>query len=219
MEFLAFHDLDGKEEPAEGHDVCKGFRRSQGLRRSQKMIMEDKRFTLKDGRKALLRNPKEEDIEGVLEYLRVSASETEFILRYPEECGKYTYEGEKKIFEEWNSSEYDFALVCLVDGKVAGNCQIRFNRNLKTKHRASIGIALTKEYWGLGIGTQMFEAMIEIAKSKPEVTQIELEFIEGNGRARALYEKMGFRIVAVHPNFIRLKNGKLLNEYLMVKEL
>ena len=65
----------------------------------------------------------------------------------------------------------------------------------------------------------MFEAMIEIAKSKPEVKQIELEFIEGNSRARALYEKMGFRIVAVHPNFIRMKNGKLLNEYLMVKEL
>lgn len=183
------------------------------------MITEDKWFTLKDGRKALLRNPKEEDIEGVLEYLRVSAGETEFILRYPEECEKYTYEGEKKIFEEWNSSEYDYALVCLVDGKVAGNCQIRFNRNLKTKHRASIGIALMKEYWNLGIGTQMFEAMLGIAKSKPEVIQVELEFIEGNSRARALYEKMGFRIAAVHPNFIKLKNWKLLNEYLMVKEL
>ena len=65
----------------------------------------------------------------------------------------------------------------------------------------------------------MFEELISIAKARPEVTQLELEFIEGNIRARALYEKMGFRIVAVHPNFIRLKNGKLLNEYLMVKEL
>ena len=110
-------------------------------------------------------------------------------------------------------------MVCLVDGKVAGNCQIRFNKNLKTRHRASIGIALMKEYWNLGIGTQMFEEMIKVAKTKPEITQLELEFIEGNSRARALYEKMGFRIIATHPTFIKLKNGKLLNEYLMVKEL
>lgn len=183
------------------------------------MVIEDKWITLKDGRKALLRNPGEKDIEGMLEYLRVSAGETEFILRYPEECGKYTYEGEQKLFAQWNASEDDCVLVCLVDGRVAGNCQIKFKTNLKTKHRASVAIALTKEFWNLGIGTQMFEELISIAKARPEVTQLELEFIEGNIRARALYEKMGFRIVAVHPNFIRLKNGKLLNEYLMVKEL
>ncbi|MCR5499236.1 MAG: GNAT family N-acetyltransferase [Acetatifactor sp.] len=183
------------------------------------MITEDKWFTLKDGRKALLRNPLDEDIEGVLEYLRVSAAETDFILRYPEECEKYTYEGEKKLFDEWKESDCDFTLVCLVDGKVAGNCQLRMNNRMKTRHRASIGIALMKEYWNLGIGTQMFEEMIKVAKTKPEITQLELEFIEGNSRARALYEKMGFRIVATHPNFIKLKNGKLLNEYLMVKEL
>ena len=57
------------------------------------MILEDKWITLKDGRKAVIRNPREEDIEGTLNYLRVSAQETEFILRYPEECSKYTYEG------------------------------------------------------------------------------------------------------------------------------
>ena len=183
------------------------------------MIMEDKWFTLKDGRKALIRTPKEEDIEGLLNYLRVSAEETEFILRYPEECSKYTYEGEQKLIAQWRESENDLALVCLVDGEVAGNCQIRFFTNLKTRHRASIGIALMKKYWNLGIGTIFFEEMIAAAKAKPELTQIELEFIEGNTRARALYEKMGFRICAVHPNAIKLKDGRLINEYMMIKEL
>ncbi len=54
------------------------------------MVINDVWFELKDGRKALLRSPKEEDVESTLEYLRVSAGETEFILRCPEECGKYT---------------------------------------------------------------------------------------------------------------------------------
>jgi hypothetical protein len=30
---------------------------------------------------------------------------------------------------------------------------------------------------------------------------------------------MGFRIAGVHPNAIRLKDGTMLNEYLMIKEL
>ena len=184
------------------------------------MLIEEKRFTLKDGRSALLRSPKEEDIEGVLEYLRVSAGETDFILRYPEECSKYTYEGEKQLFESWNASPNEAAIVCLVEGKkVAGNCQIVFNNKLKLKHRASVAIALCKEYWNQGIGTKMFEEMLRIAQERPEVLQLELEFVEGNTRARALYEKMGFKITGVRPNAIRLKDGTLLDEYMMVKRL
>lgn len=56
------------------------------------MIIDDVRFELKDGREAILRSPKEEDVESTLEYLVTSAGETDYILRYPEECGKYTAE-------------------------------------------------------------------------------------------------------------------------------
>ena len=43
--------------------------------------------------------------------------------------------------------------------------------------------------------------------------------MKGNTRARALYEKMGFRLTGVTPNAIRLKDGTLLNEYAMVREV
>ena len=52
-----------------------------------------------------------------------------------------------------------------------------------------------------------------------DVLQMELEFVEGNARARHLYEKMGFRITGVRPNAIKLKDGMLLNEYMMVREV
>ena len=86
------------------------------------MIIRDIEFTLKDGRKALIRSPRDEDIQGMLDYLYISAGETEFILRYPEECNKYTPEGEKALFDRVNASENEAMLVCLVEGKVAGNC-------------------------------------------------------------------------------------------------
>lgn len=183
------------------------------------MIIDAFEFTLKDGRKALIRSPREEDIPGVLDYLYISSGETDYLLRYPEECGKYTAEGEKALFERMNASENAAMLVCLVEGKVAGNCDISWSNHIKTRHRASVAIALISEYWNLGIGTRLFEELIRIAEANENLMQLELEFIEGNTRARALYEKMGFRITGMRPNAIRLKDGTLLNEYTMIREI
>lgn len=183
------------------------------------MKIPDISFTLKDGRQALIRSPQEEDIPGMLDYLRLSAGETDFLLRYPEECEQYTPEGERVLFNQVNAADNEAMLVCLVEGKVAGNCNIRWSKKAKTRHRASVGIALLKEYWGQGIGTRLFQELIRIAQDNPCILQMELAYVEGNSRARALYEKMGFRITGMQPNAIRLKDGTLLNEYYMVKEL
>ena len=158
------------------------------------MKIQEFTYIMKDGREAIIRSPKEEDVQGMLDYLYVSAGETEFILR-------------------------EAMLVCLVDGKVAGNCQIVWTTGIKTRHRAAVAIALLKEYWNQGIGTRMFQELIRIAENNPSILQMELDFVEGNSRARALYEKMGFRITGVRPNAIRLKDGTLLNEYSMIREI
>ena len=183
------------------------------------MIIPETEFTLKDGRKAILRSPRDEDIPGMLECLVQTAGETEFIIRYPEECGKYTAEGEKALFDSINASPSDAMILCLVDGKVIGNCQIAWKTSIKTRHRASVAIALLTDYWNPGLGTRMFREMIRIAEENQDILQMELDFVEGNTRARALYEKMGFRITGVKPNAIRLKDGTLLNEYSMVREI
>ena len=183
------------------------------------MIIKPFDFQLKDGRTATLLSPREQDINGIIEYLKISAGETEFILRYPEECGKYTYEAEKAIIDRMNAAEDEAMMICIVDGKVAGNCGIHFNSNLKTRHRAGVAIALCKEYWNLGIGTRMFEEMEKLALTKPYVTILELDFVEGNTRARALYEKMGYKITGIRPDAICLKDGTLLCEYMMQKKL
>ena len=109
------------------------------------MVVREFEYTLKDGRKALIRSPQDEDIQGVLDYLYVSAGETDFILRYPEECGKYTPEGEKALFDRINGSDHEAMLICLVEGKVAGNCQIVWTQGMKTRHRATVAIALLKD--------------------------------------------------------------------------
>ncbi|CAM4117697.1 hypothetical protein STPE111643_03005 [Streptococcus penaeicida] len=69
------------------------------------------------------------------------------------------------------------------------------------------------------MGSKLLSEAINIVNNNKDILQIELDFVEGNSRARALYEKFGFRITGVKPSAIRLKNGELLNEYSMMKEL
>ena len=181
------------------------------------MLFEAKTITLKDGRKATLRGPEISDAEGLLDYMRVTAGETVFLMRTPEEV-TMTLEAEEAYLERNRASASDLMIICEVDGVIAGNCQIRLNTGIKSRHRASVGIALRKAYWGLGIGSSMFEEMIAFARQRG-LMQIELEFVEGNSRARALYEKYGVRIVGMRPNATRLQDGTLLHEYIMIKEL
>ena len=184
------------------------------------MFFAPKTITLKDGRKAILRSPlPEQDAEDMCRYLVDTASETPYLLNYPEEWDGLTVAWEREKLQRFLEDPNVLMLVAEVDGRIAGNSQVAFKSRIKMRHRASVAIGLRQAYWNLGIGTAMFRELIETARQREGVLQLELEFIEGNSRARALYEKMGFRIVAIKPNNIRLKDGTLLNEYEMVKVL
>lgn len=183
------------------------------------MIITERTLTLRDGRTAVLRSPREADIPSLLELLRNVTEETDFLMRYPEETCEYTPELEQIFIENINGHAHNAMALCVVDGRVVGSCTISTSQRIKLRHRAGIGISVLRDFWGQGIGTALMEAVIDAARENPNLLQIELEFLEGNTRARQLYEKLGFRIVSVHPNAIQRKDGTLCHEYLMVKEL
>ena len=178
---------------------------------------ETQTVALKDGREAVLRLPKKQDAAELLYCYKAMAGETEFLLSSPEDI-RFTVEGEERFIENALENEGLLLLVCEMDGHIMGDCEIRRMPAAKARHRANIGISLRKAVWNQGIGTAMFRALIAQAKAWG-LTQIELDFIEGNARARALYEKMGFRIVGCIPNAIRQKDGRLMHEYKMIREM
>ena len=181
------------------------------------MRFHEKEITLKDGRTALLCSPSPDMAPQMLKYLKETCGETHFLLRTPEECNM-SLEEERAFLQSMLDSPSAVMILCLIKGKIAGNCQIARKTRIKNAHRGSIGIALYQQFWGLGIGTAMFWEMIALAESWG-LMQLELEVIEGNDRAIGLYEKMGFRTVAATPNAIRLPDGTMLKEFLMVKPL
>ena len=135
----------------------------------------------------------------------------------PEEWN-ITVEQEEAWINRLRSAPDTLNITCFLDGAVAGNCEITFRSGLKTAHRASIAIALLKDYWNLGIGSGMFAELITAAINHG--TEImELEYIEGNTRARHLYEKFGFQTVCEKPKAYKLKDGSYRSEFHMQKYL
>ena len=182
------------------------------------MLVKPKEILLKDGRAALLRNPNPDaDAAALIHHLKQIVSETDFLLRYPEECN-WTEAQERSILSENNADDMRLMLVCEVDGEIAGMCGMSLYPQIKFRHRASLDIGLQQRFWNLGIGTAMLEALIEAARERG-VIQLELDYIEGNARGRALYEKMGFTEVARHPDAVRLKDGGMRSLVFMMKKL
>jgi len=82
-----------------------------------------------------------------------------------------------------------------------------------------VGIALQKKYWNIGIGSAMFKELVKAAEQHNGTEIVDLEFIEENNRAKALYEKFGFEIISVEPKFFKLKDGTYQSIVYMQKYL
>lgn len=181
------------------------------------MLFDTKQIILKDGRAAILRSPCVADAEKLLNCSKQCSRETDFLSRYPEEWN-LTIAQEETWITRLRSSSEKLGIVCYINEDLAGSCEINFHTGIKTAHRASIAIALLKDYWNLGVGSAMLAELVNAAQNRG-VEIMELDFIAGNDRARRLYEKFGFHIVAEIPKAFKLKDGTYLNEFHMQKHL
>lgn len=181
------------------------------------MIFESQEVILKDGQKVMLRSPNEEDSIEMIEHMKKISSQTENVLRYPEEVF-ISDDEEKDFIKHKRHSPFSLMIVCVIHHKIVGTCHIELNPFLKTRHRAEIAIGIEKDYWNLGLGTILLNELIGIAK-RCGVQQIELEVMESNERGIYLYRKMGFETVGYIPNAICLKDGTYLKLYRMIKYL
>ncbi len=183
------------------------------------MIFEEKKVVLKNGAEAILKTPEIEDAEMLLNSIKTSCTETEFLSRTIEDWEGVTTESEEKFIHNVRASKNTLFIACYMDGIIAGNCDITFNTGCKTSHRATVGIAIQKKYWNIGIGSAMFRELIKAAKERNGTEIAELEFFEGNNRAKALYEKFGFEVISVKPRICKLKDGTYQNLVYMQKYL
>ena len=182
------------------------------------MLFEERTVTLRDGRTCTLRPAAPDDAAELIAYMKATAGETPFLLRYPDEV-QYTEEQERGLLAQILNDPGQAMLIGIVDGKVAGNSSISgIGTKRKIRHRCSLAVTLYRDYWGLGIGGAMIGYLAELA-GKIGFEQIDLEVAADNERARALYEKCGFRETGRRLRALKFDDGTYNDEILMTKLL
>ena len=183
------------------------------------MIFEEKKVLLKNGTEAILKTPEIEDAEKILKNIRTCCGETDFLSMCTEDWAGSTVESEAKWISGNRENENSLLIACFIDGEIVGSSDISFMSGIKTSHRAALGITIQRKYWNIGIGSAMFEELMKAAKEHEKTEIVELEFIEGNDRAKALYEKFGFEVISVKPKSFKLKDGTYQNKVYMQRIL
>lgn len=97
--------------------------------------------------------------------------------------------------------------VAVDDDRVVGWCDIRRDPVPVYHHSGHLGMGVAKDYRGQGLGKQLIEATLNDARQKG-FERIELSVYARNTRARALYEKVGFKLEGT-----RIRGKKADGEY------
>jgi RimJ/RimL family protein N-acetyltransferase len=170
-------------------------------------MLYNKRISLKDGRTCVLRNGTAQDGQALFDNFMLTHAQTDWLLSYPDENSLDAAQ-EAAFLKEKAMSPNEIEIIAEIDGKVVGSAGIeRVGHKDKVKHRAEFGISVDMDYWGLGIGRALTRACIECAKAAG-YAQLELQAVEANERAVALYRSEGFVEYGRNPRGFRSRiNG------------
>lgn len=164
-----------------------------------------------------IRNAKVDDVDNIMEIKRKTTQETDFLMQAPDEIDDK--ETLKQMICAYEKDERQVLLLAQVGDVCVGMSQLSMvGKRKRVAHRCNFAISIIKDYWGQGIGTALFEAMLYIAKAN-DYEQVELEVVESNERGIQLYKKMGFEVYGKRPCAMRYENGNYISEVLMYKTL
>ncbi len=182
------------------------------------MVYKNKKIILKNGKECFLRSPNVVDAEKLLEYLKQTSSETDYMLRYPEEITMSIID-EENFLKTVSESPNSVMISAFIDNRLVGNASFKcVGDMIKLSHRATFGIAIIKEAWNLGIGTALLTEIFDCAK-KVGIEQLELEVVSTNYKAISLYEQFEFERYGLRDNAFKLKDGSYCAEHLMMKKI
>ena len=182
------------------------------------MLFPEKEIELKDGRTCLLRPALPEDAAAMTEYMKVTAGESPFLLRYPDEVD--TDEARERAFlTRMRDDPRAVMAVAEVEGNVAGAAAVAgYGVKRKLRHRCEYSVALYRAYHRLGLGAAVTAYLTELARGMG-YGQMDLQVFADNAPALALYRRCGFVESGRVHNAVRLDDGTYRDLILMYKPL
>lgn len=154
---------------------------------------------------------KKSDGEKYLKLMKELDQETSFMLYEPDERKTTIKEMEQKI--EKINARGGVIIAAELENQLIGFITASRIPLKRVKHRVHIVVGVLKKESGKGIGTRLFEELIEWAKNN-EISRLELTVMKHNEKAINLYKKIGFEIEGTKKNSLIIDEN-FVDEYYM----
>ncbi len=171
---------------------------------------------IKDGQNVIIRYPTLNDVETLTNHINTLSKEKTFILFQGEQL---TVDYEKKylqsVIEKINKKQ-KIVLMVFIGDKLVAESSIEMKERAES-HIGRFGIAVAKDFRGLGIGKLLMKVISEEAKKEiPDLKILVLGCFSNNSSALKMYKKFGFINYGVLPNGIKHK-GQYIDDICMYK--
>lgn len=169
--------------------------------------------TLKNGRRALIREIVPEDAPALTTHITAITHDAPYIGMTPGEAPSV-----EKVLErigEMRDRSGSFGVLAETGGGVVGDCWMMAMPRVKMRHVGQIGMVVVRGWRGVGLGRAMLERLIEHGRKHSDIWRIELGVLHENTSAISLYESLGFVREGYHPGRFRQPDGALLDDIIM----
>lgn len=172
---------------------------------------------LKNGKTLVVRRAQPEDAEETIRHIQIVAGETENLTFGPGEH-KTTVEKQMQYIEWCLTSPNCVFFVATIDGEIVGMINFGGGNRPRNRHVGEFGITVQQRAWGLGVGRELLQALIDWARETGVVRKINLRVRTDNVAGVKLYEKLGF-VQEAKVSRDMIVNGEFVDIYLMGLEI
>lgn len=164
----------------------------------------------------IIRTIEAEDARSFINLQELTFQQSPF-MHYGESEKEVTVQQIRKNLVQWKKDNNRTILLCILNGEFAGYAVIQGFKSSRTKHVASIRLAIKNEFQRLGLGISLLQSA-EKWCADHGITRVELTVMKHNEAALALFKKSNYQIDGVRQNAIQLDN-LFYDEYYMSKIL
>ncbi|MGE7923863.1 N-acetyltransferase family protein [Viridibacillus arvi] len=168
---------------------------------------------LKNGNEVTIKEATKNDAQQMINFYNVVGGETDFLSFGKNEFNR-DVEEYKKFIDSTSLEQNSIILIATLKDEIIGIASINSSQKDRTKHVGTLGIVVSEQLIGQGLGRKLMEELLNWATSNGVTKKISLVTREDNTFAIELYEKLGFEKEGLikNDNFI---NGVYYNTLVM----
>lgn len=171
---------------------------------------------LKTGDNVVVRAAVPGDARALLNHVRAVIDEGEFVVTCPEEFN-LTEEQERDWIRQYHDDSGKLVIVAEESLRILGVLNAEARPRQRLAHRATLHIAVSKEWRERGVGTVLLQTAIDWATSHPVIEQLCLAVFATNVRAIGLYRKLGFVDEGRQAQEVKFGPGQYVDNLLMYR--